>query len=107
MVANDEFNHTESQKSIVMKKKNNILFLTLRVFSATGGIEKVCRVAGKALYENSITNDSRVEVYSMYDHKKDVYHNNYFPNEIFKGFKEKKIKFILSSFWNARNSFWL
>lgn len=84
--------------------KINTLFLTLKVFAATGGIEKVCRVAGKALFENSITSNSRVEIFSMYDNKKDAYNNNYFPNEIFKGFNEQKIKFILSSIWNSRKA---
>ncbi len=84
--------------------RHKTLFLTLKVFAATGGIEKVCRVAGKALYEWSITNNSRVEIYSMYDKNRDGYNNKYFPNEIFRGFNEDKIKFILSSIWNSRNT---
>jgi len=82
--------------------RHRTLFLTLKVFAATGGIEKVCRVAGKALYEWSITNNSKVEIYSMYDNNKHTYNNKYFPNEIFRGFNEHKITFILSSIWNAR-----
>lgn len=85
-----------------MRKKT--LFLTLKVFAATGGIEKVCRVAGKALYENSLVTNSSVEIFSMYDKIEDAYDNKYFPNEIFRGFGEHKIKFILSSIWNSRKS---
>ena len=46
----------------------DVLFLTLRVFSATGGIEKVGRVVCKALSDLSADNQlSRLAVYSMYD----------------------------------------
>ena len=36
-----------------------MLFLTLKIFSATGGIEKVNRIAGKALYEISNYNKQK------------------------------------------------
>jgi phosphatidylinositol alpha-1,6-mannosyltransferase len=70
------------------------LFLTLRTFSATGGIEKVCRIMGKALYEESIENDGLLQVCSMYDRQRDAYNNPYFPAENFRGFGIKKIRFI-------------
>ncbi len=78
-------------------KNKNILFLTLKVFSATGGIEKVCRVAGKVFHEWSVVNNTKVHVHSMYDCQHDADENQYFPSEIFKGFKTKKIDFIFSS----------
>jgi len=78
-------------------KNKNILFLTLKVFSATGGIEKVCRVAGKVFYEWSVINNTKVHIHSMYDQHKDADENQYFPSEIFKGYCTKKINFILSS----------
>jgi glycosyltransferase involved in cell wall biosynthesis len=78
-------------------KNKNILFLTLKVFSATGGIEKVCRVAGKVFHEWSVVNNTKVHVHSMYDEQCDADDNLYFPSEIFKGFRTKKIKFIFSS----------
>jgi len=82
---------------------SKILFLTLKVFAATGGIEKVCRVAGKALYEMAISKDATALVYSMYDKQKDADENRYFPSEMFRGFGTAKIKFILSSLLKARS----
>ncbi len=70
------------------------LFLTLRVFSATGGIEKVCRIMGKALYEAGIKNEDTVQICSMYDRHRDSYNNPYFPSEIFRGFGINKLFFI-------------
>jgi glycosyltransferase involved in cell wall biosynthesis len=82
-------------------KNKNILFLTLKVFSATGGIEKVCRVAGKVFYEWSAVNNTKVHVYSMYDKQQDAVENQYFPAEIFKGFGTAKVKFILTALKDA------
>ncbi len=70
------------------------LFLTLRTFSATGGIEKVCRILGKALYEDSIENRGQLMVCSMYDRQQDAFDNPYFPFEIFRGFAISKVQFI-------------
>jgi len=74
------------------------------VFAATGGIEKVCRILGKALYENDIEGKSSVRVFSMYDKQSDAYQNIYFPVEIFKGFGTSKIKFILQSIYQGIKS---
>ncbi len=76
---------------------SNILFLTLKVFAATGGIEKVCRVAGKAMYEMSIMKPVCAHVYCMYDKQSDADDNKYFPSEMFRGFGTAKVKFILAS----------
>lgn len=70
------------------------LFLTLRTFSATGGIEKVCRIMGKALYEESIQNNGVVQVCSMYDKQRDAFDNLYFPAENFRGYGINKFLFI-------------
>lgn len=78
--------------------------MTLKVFQATGGIEKVCRVIGKSLYEDSVSSGKKVKVLSMYDDTGDVYGNNYFPAEIFKGYGERKWLFVLSAIWQARGS---
>ncbi len=75
------------------------MFLTLRIFSATGGIEKVCRVVGKALYENNIESKGSIRIFSMYDTKPDAYQNLYFPLEIFRGFGKNKIAFTIKSFF--------
>ena len=85
-----------------MKSNQRILFLTLKVFAATGGIEKVCRVAGKMLYERTISNSNKFEIFSMYDNQNDANDNKYFPSEVFYGFKENKVKFIYKSIWQSR-----
>ena len=74
--------------------RNDILFLTLRVFSATGGIEKVCRIAGKALHENSICFQRRLRIFSMHDAGTAAIGNHYFPSEVFLGFDAHKTRFV-------------
>ncbi|MEP6926879.1 MAG: glycosyltransferase, partial [Ginsengibacter sp.] len=73
---------------------NKTLFLTLRIFSATGGIEKVCRILGKALYEDSIQHEGLLKICSMYDKQRDAFNNPYFPAENFRGFGIDKLRFI-------------
>lgn len=72
------------------------LFLTLNTFSATGGIEKVCRAAGKALYEIAAEKGHEVMIYSMYD-RGEMVNERYFPASCFKGFNGRKINFVLSA----------
>ena len=81
-----------------------ILFLTLKVFSATGGIEKVCRVAGKALYEYGLQQNKTVSVYSMHGPKDAAKKNKYFPAEIFTGFGGAKIRFVKNAVIAGRRS---
>ena len=68
-----------------------ILFLTLKVFSATGGIEKMNRVAGKAFNETG----EDVKIFSSHDEKR--IENKYFPSEIFFPFNGNRIKFSIKS----------
>lgn len=72
-------------------------FLTLRVFSATGGIEKVCRILGKALYEKSLDGGHAIQIISSHDGKMQAYGNGYFPSEIFEGCGNSRLKFVLSA----------
>ncbi len=72
-----------------------ILFLTLRTFSKTGGIEKVSKVAGKALYELCEESGGTLKVCSMYDTKTDS-DEKYFPKKNFTGFGIQKLKFSFS-----------
>lgn len=74
---------------------SGILFLTLRVFSATGGIEKVCKVVCKALNElkTEASPKSELRVLSMYDAPKDV-EEKYLPAAFFKGYNQQKIHFV-------------
>ncbi len=74
-----------------------MLFLTLKIFSATGGIEKVCRVAGKAMYEMTLIKPMAVQVFCMYDKQSDADDNRYFPTEMFRGFNTRKISFIYAA----------
>lgn len=76
---------------------NHILFLTLKVFSATGGIEKVCRVAGKAIYEFGLQQAVPVRILSMHDDRQSAEGNIYFPAEIFAGYSADKVNFILDA----------
>src|SRR5664279_201977 len=75
------------------------LFLTLRTFSATGGIEKVCKILGKALYEESIEKEGVLQVCSMYDRQQDAFNNSYFPTENFRGYGVNKFRFIRKMAW--------
>lgn len=74
--------------------QTDILFLTLKVFSATGGIEKVCRVAGKSMYEYGLQYQKKIRVFCMHDATADAENNQYFPAEYFKGFSAKKALFV-------------
>ena len=73
----------------------DILFLTLRTFSKTGGIEKVCRIISKALSGINHLEKSKLEMYSMYDADSDANGNPYFNKQFFRGFEKKKLKFVL------------
>lgn len=70
----------------------NILFLTLKTFSFTGGIEKACRSLIYALQQNKAR---RLNTYSMYDNPTDVY-QRYVAQSSFKGFNGKRISFTLA-----------
>ena len=75
-----------------------MLFLTLKIFSATGGIEKVNRIAGKAFYEiGTESGKKNFKLYSLYDNNKDNVANKYFCNSAFKGFNKHKSRFIYKS----------
>ncbi|MBC7536931.1 MAG: glycosyltransferase family 4 protein [Ferruginibacter sp.] len=81
-----------------------VMFLTLKVFSSTGGIEKVCRIAGKAILENCTRYNKRLKIYSMYDKPEDAADNPYFPTEIFTGFNVRKLSFIRKVLVQGRKS---
>ena len=93
-----------------MAKHRDVLFLTLRVFSATGGIEKVCKIVCKTLSDlKAISNKhnelaakipdgyipnsiKEILVYSMYDATADV-NEKYISSSLFKGFYQQKLSF--------------
>ncbi len=84
---------------------NSILFLTLKVFSASGGgIEKVCQVAAKAIYELGLQSGGQVKIFSMYDHPGYAGVNKYFPQPLFTGFGKHKAHFVLKSLQQGRKN---
>lgn len=84
--------------------RHKILFLTLKVFSATGGIEKVCRVAGKAIYEMGLQQGFKSQVFALHGKKNNADANSYFPQQMFRGFAGKRFAFLLRSLQAGRNS---
>ncbi len=77
--------------------KHKILFLTLRVFSATGGIEKICRIACRALGElkdEGILHS--LKVFSMYDAPAET-DSRYAASSFFSGFSNNKLVFVVRS----------
>ncbi len=81
-----------------------VLFLTLKVFSSTGGIEKVCRIAGKAMYENCTRFNKKLKIFSMHDNQESAADNLYFPMEIFTGFSAHKINFMRDALLQGRKT---
>lgn len=84
--------------------RNKVLFLTLKIFSATGGIEKVCRIVGKALYEGQLQFGGQVKIFSMYGNRNNADGNKYFPQLLFRGFSGWRIRFVLRSMREGRRS---
>ena len=83
---------------------NNILFLTLRVFSEVGGIEKVCKIFGKSLIDiQAQMSITKVLVMSMYDSNKEV-QTKYIPNQIFIGANNNKLSFVSKAIQNGLKS---
>ena len=87
-----------------IKLKNKVLFITLRIFSVTGGIEKVCKLAGKALYELGMQYGGLIKIHSMYGPKGKADGNKYFPQLIFTGFSGHRINCVLKSIREGRRS---
>lgn len=84
-------------------KNKKLLFLTLNVFSLTGGIEKLSRIVGKALFEISIDNNFFLKVYAMHDFEKDC-DEKYFPNSIYKAYNKNKVSFFFNSLYEGLKS---
>lgn len=77
--------------------KFEVSFLTLRIFSATGGIEKVCRILGKSLNEIAFESAKPICILSSHDDESDAEGNAYFPEKLFSGFGNNKFSFIISA----------
>ncbi|MDQ0967599.1 phosphatidylinositol alpha-1,6-mannosyltransferase [Flavobacterium sp. W4I14] len=74
-----------------------ILFLTLKTFSFTGGIEKVCRSLSRVLYDLSEEELVQSTVYSMYDKNTDR-DSRYLSKQQFQGFNGNRERFVVQSF---------
>ncbi|CAH0166441.1 GDP-mannose-dependent alpha-(1-6)-phosphatidylinositol monomannoside mannosyltransferase [Pedobacter sp. Bi27] len=74
-----------------------VLFLTLKTFSLTGGIEKVCRTLCRVLYDLSEDELVQSTVYSMYDKNTDR-DSRYLSKSQFRGFAGRKEHFVVQSF---------
>jgi len=81
-----------------------MLFLSLNCFSATGGIEKVCRVVSKAIYDISRLSNASMQSNSLHDQPSASIGNRYFPSEYFRGFGGRMISFLRHSIWKGIGS---
>ena len=78
--------------------------MTLRVFSATGGIEKVCKVVCKALSDiNDAGESGNLKVLSMYDGQEDA-DEKYISPLLFSGYDQQKMNFVKSAILQGRGS---
>lgn len=82
------------------ENNNRILFLTLRIFSKTGGIEKACRILVKVLDKEYGPNAT---VYSMYDATEQL-DKKYAAFTPFSGFNNNKWRFGLKAVQKGINS---
>ena len=83
--------------------KRHLLFLTLNTFSATGGIEKVCRMACKAIREIAQESNDCLTVFSMYDEQAQVM-EQYLPTACFKGFSGNRMEFVKQAISKGRRT---
>lgn len=82
---------------------NSTLFLTLCVFSAVGGIEKVNRVLGKALDDLGLETGQRAKIFSMYDNDEQV-DEKYFPRYMFRGYNGQRLKYFIEAVRQGKKS---
>jgi len=87
-----------------MTPNTKTLFLTLRIFSATGGIERVCRIAGKALYELGLQYGGMVHIFAMHGKRDEGDPNHYFPQLIYSPFNSGRIRFVRKAIAEGRRS---
>lgn len=78
-----------------------VLFLTLKTFSATGGIEKFNRCFAMALWQNTQQLGWELEVLSAYDQGAEEV---YLPDTVFRGFKGKRASFSLQAIKSAKRA---
>jgi glycosyltransferase involved in cell wall biosynthesis len=79
----------------------NILFLTLKTFSATGGIEKFNRAFCRALDELGNERGWDIKVMSAYDRKPD---EKYIGSKNFRGYASNRVKYFLAAVFAMRKA---
>ncbi|RPI69457.1 MAG: hypothetical protein EHM47_13480, partial [Ignavibacteriales bacterium] len=79
----------------------NHLFLYLTAFCVTGGIEKFNKAFIKALGEIAIEQNFNIKVLSAYDTIPD---ERYISKSLFKGYGKKRLRFVISSAYEANTS---
>lgn len=74
---------------------NNVLFLTLKTFSLTGGIEKVCRSTAYTLQQLHVQQIINFRMISFYDVVPD---KNYIDPKLFSGQEKNRFKTFVKAF---------
>ncbi len=82
---------------------HKVLFLTLKVFSFTGGIEKVCRIICRALYDLSVKDMAEPSVHCMYDEYFDR-DSKYLKKNQYHAFNGNRKKFVIQSLYKGVRS---
>lgn len=85
-------------RSFTLNLRSLFLFLYLKAFGGTGGIEKFNRAMMKALEIRSKETQEVIYIYSAYDQSADP---RYHGTDFFKGFNVNKFRFTISSILTA------
>jgi phosphatidylinositol alpha-1,6-mannosyltransferase len=82
---------------------HKVLFLTLKVFGFTGGIEKVCRTICRSLYDLSLDKLVEPTVHCMYDvnFNRD---SRYLKKQQYQGFNGNRKHFVIKSIYKGIRS---
>lgn len=80
-----------------------MLFLTLKTFSATGGIEKICRIAAKAFNEITAKNGQPFHLYSLHDREADS-SEPYLSKKQLRAFSGIRFAFVWNAVWKGMHS---
>ena len=89
----------QMKTSSKMDSNDKILFLTLSLFSQTGGVQKVCKTMCKTL-SDLVGNNIDLKVFSLCDNTKDM-DERYIETRRFKGFDYNRLAFGLEAIKNG------
>ena len=88
-------------RNTMPKSKKKILFIYLNSFSGTGGIEKFNACLMKSIGEYTQNRNIGYEVISLADV---VANTNYLPQNLFRGFANRKFQAMVYAFWKIFNA---